>query len=132
MNEYKQQIKTAILPSVNSVATQWMVRMSEGKHNKVELTDNMDILVNNEPIEALSISGRALGHLSLRMALGQVLTNHVFPVFMADEVDASMRNERGQNVLDALYDMLKGSMKQIILISHRDLEVERVSNFIEV
>ena len=132
LNEYKQQIKTAILPSVNSVATQWMVRMSEGKHNKVELTDNMDILVNNEPIEALSISGRALGHLSLRMALGQVLTNHVFPVFMADEVDASMRNERGQNVLDALYDMLKGSMKQIILISHRDLEVERVSNFIEV
>ena len=71
-------------------------------------------------------------NLSLRMALGQVLTNHVFPVFMADEVDASMRNERGQNVLDALYDMLKGSMKQIILISHRDLEVERVSNFIEV
>lgn len=132
LNLYKQKIKTAILPSVNAVASQWLNRMSEGKHSKIELTDSMDILVNGEPIEALSISGRALGHLSLRMALGQVLTNHVFPVFMADEVDASMRNERGQKVLDALYDTLKGSMKQIIMISHRELEVERVSNFIEV
>ena len=104
--------------------------MSEGKHHKVELTEDMAILVNGEPIEALSISGRALGHLSLRMALGQVLTNHVFPVFMADEVDASMRNERAQNVLDALTDMLKGSMKQIIMISHRELE--HVDNIIDI
>lgn len=130
LNTYKAQIKTAILPSVNAVATQWLIRMSEGKHHKVELTDNMDILVNGEPIEALSISGRALGHLSLRMALGQVLTNHMFPVFMADEVDASMRNERAQNVLDALTDMLKGSMKQIIMISHRELE--HVDNVIDI
>lgn len=130
LNTYKAQIKTAILPSVNAVATQWLLRMSEGKHHKVELTDNMDILVNGEPIEALSISGRALGHLSLRMALGQVLTNHVFPVFMADEVDASMRNERAQNVLDALTDMLNGSMKQIIMISHRELD--RVDHVIDI
>ena len=130
LNVYKAQIKTAILPSVNAVATQWLHRMSEGKHHKVELTEDMTILVNGEPIEALSISGRALGHLSLRMALGQVLTNHVFPVFMADEVDASMRNERAQNVLDALTDMLKGSMKQIIMISHRELE--HVDNIIDI
>ena len=130
LNVYKAQIKTAILPSVNAVATQWLHRMSEGKHHKVELTEDMAILVNGEPIEALSISGRALGHLSLRMALGQVLTNHVFPVFMADEVDASMRNERAQNVLDALTDMLKGSMKQIIMISHRGLE--HVDNIIDI
>lgn len=130
LNTYKAQIKTAILPSVNSVATQWLIRMSEGKHHKMELTDSMDIMVNDEPIEALSISGRALGHLSLRMALGQVLTNHVFPVFMADEVDASMRNERAQNVLDSLTGMLNGSMKQIIMISHRELE--HVDNVIDI
>ena len=94
------------------------------------LTDDMEILVGDMPIEALSISGRALGHLSLRMALGQVLTNSVFPVFMADEVDASMRNNRAQNVLDSLTDMLSGSMKQIIMISHRELE--RIDNVIEV
>ena len=132
LNLYKQKIKSAILPSVNAVATQWLKRMSEGKHTSVELTEQMEILVNAAPIEALSISGRALGHLSLRMALGQVLTNSVFPVFMADEVDASMRNERGQNVLNALTDMLKGSMKQVIIISHRELEIERVDNLIEL
>lgn len=132
LTKYKQKIKTSILPSVNAVATQWMKKMSLGLHQKVELTDEMEILVNGEPIEALSISGRALGHLSLRMALGQVLTNHVFPVFMADEVDASMRDERGQQVIDALYEMLSGSMKQIIMISHRKLITERVNNLIEV
>lgn len=130
LNVFKGKIKTTILPSVNSVASTWLRRMSEGKHHSVELTEAMDILVNGEPIEALSISGRALGHLSLRMALGQVLTNSVFPVFMADEVDASMRNNRAQAVLDALTDMLNGSMKQIIMISHRDLD--RVDNVIEV
>ena len=130
LNNFKAKIKTTILPSVNSVASTWMNRMSEGKHSKVTLTDDMEILVGDMPIEALSISGRALGHLSLRMALGQVLTNSVFPVFMADEVDASMRNNRAQNVLDSLTDMLSGSMKQIIMISHRELE--RIDNVIEV
>lgn len=127
---YKQKIKSSILPSVNSVASSWLQRMSLGKHVSVALTDDMDILVNGEPIEALSISGRALGHLSLRMALGQVLTNSIYPVFMADEVDASMRNERAQAVLDNLVKMLDGSVKQIIMISHRELE--NVHNVIEV
>lgn len=127
---YKQKIKSTILPSVNSVASSWIQRMSLGKHVSVGLTDDMDILVNGEPIEALSISGRALGHLSLRMALGQVLTNSIYPVFMADEVDASMRNERAQAVLDNLVKMLEGSVKQIIMISHRELE--NVHNVIEV
>ncbi|URG13828.1 hypothetical protein [Acinetobacter phage vB_AbaS_TCUP2199] len=127
---YKAKIKSTILPSVNSVASSWIQRMSLGKHVSVALTDDMEILVNNEPIEALSISGRALGHLSLRMALGQVLTNSIFPVFMADEVDASMRNERAQAVLDNLVKMLDGSVKQIIMISHRELE--NIQNVIEV
>lgn len=127
---YKQKIKSTILPSVNSVASSWIQRMSLGKHISVGLTEDMDILVNDKPIEALSISGRALGHLSLRMALGQVLTNSIYPVFMADEVDASMRNERAQAVLDNLVKMLEGSVKQIIMISHRELE--NVHNIIEV
>lgn len=127
---YKSKIKSSILPSVNSVASSWIQRMSLGKHVSVTLTDDMDILANGEPIEALSISGRALGHLSLRMALGQVLTNSVYPVFMADEVDASMRNHRAQAVLDNLVKMLDGSVKQIIMISHRELE--NIQNVIEV
>lgn len=127
---YKAKIKSTILPSVNSVASSWIQRMSLGKHASVTLTDDMEILVNDEPIEALSISGRALGHLSLRMALGQVLTNSIFPVFMADEVDDSMRNERAQAVLDSLVKMLDGSVKQIIMISHRELE--NIQNVIEV
>lgn len=130
LNNFKDKIKTTILPSVNRVASTWMHKMSEGKHVSVTLTDEMQILVNDYPIEALSVSGRALGHLSLRMALGQVLTNSVFPVFMADEIDSSMRDGRAQNVLDGLTDMLKGSMKQVILISHRDLE--HVEHTIEV
>lgn len=130
LNNFKAKIKTTILPSVNAVASTWLYKMSEGKHFKITLTDDMEILVGDKPIEALSISGRALGHLSLRMALGQVLTNSVFPVFMADEVDASMRNNRAQAVLDSLTEMLNGSMKQIIMISHRELE--RIDNVIEV
>lgn len=130
LNNFKAKIKTTILPSVNAVASTWLYKMSEGKHFKITLTDDMEIMVGDKPIEALSISGRALGHLSLRMALGQVLTNSVFPVFMADEVDASMRNNRAQAVLDSLTEMLNGSMKQIIMISHRELE--RIDNVIEV
>ena len=73
-------------------------------------------------IEALSISGRALGHLSLRMALGQVLTNSVFPVMLLDEICSSMRNNRAQLVLDNLIAMLNQSVKQIIIITHHSLE----------
>lgn len=123
-------IKSSLLPRVNAVATGWLQRMSQGMHSKVELDENMDIFVDDDLVEALSISGRALAHLSLRMALGQVLTNSVFPVFMGDEVDSSMRDERSQSVLDNLAAMLKGSVKQVILISHRNLEHDH--NVIEV
>lgn len=60
LEQLQIKIKTTILPSVNSVASTWMNRMSEGKHSKVTLTDDMEILVGDMPIEALSISGRAL------------------------------------------------------------------------
>lgn len=123
-------VKSHLLPSINATASTWLNRMSDGKHQKVELTETMEILVNDELIEALSVSGRALGHLSLRMALGQVLTNSVFPVFIADEVDSSMRNNRAQLVLDNLLNMLNQSVKQIIMITHQSLE--RIDHVIEV
>lgn len=130
LNDLLLQVKSKLLPSINAVASTWFNRMSDGKHTKIELTDSMEILANGQVIEALSISGRALGHLSLRMALGQVLTNSVFPVMMVDEVDSSMRNNRAQLVLDNLIAMLNQSVKQIIIITHQTLE--RIDHRIEV
>lgn len=117
-----QQIKGHLLPSVNQLASALLTKLSSGKHTKIELTENIDVLVDaGEPIEILSGSGGALAFLSLRIALGSVLTNKVFPVMIFDEVDEGMCSLRSHNVMESLRSLL-GKCSQIFVISHKNVE----------
>ena len=115
-------IKSNLVPKINEVASTWLQRITAGKHTSVELTQDMEVLVDGDMVEGLSGSGKAVAHLSLRMALGQVLTNGVFPVFVTDEIDSSMDEERSALVVENLLKMLNGSLKQLVMISHKNVE----------
>ena len=64
-------------------------------------------------------------YLSIRLALGQVLTNRVFSVFIADEVDASMDDERAEYTAECLR-RLTDLISQVILITHKHPEADQM------
>ena len=122
LTELMTKIKSELLPNVNQVASSLLHLMSDGTHTELELTDEMDILVGGTSVDALSGSGKSIAHLALRLSLAQILTTGVFPVFIADEVDASMTENRSSLTLQALRLMLKKTVKQLIIISHKTLD----------
>lgn len=116
-------IRDEMLPKINVVATNWIKKLSEGSHYSVILDENMEILMDGIEVDAYSGSGKAIAHIALRLALAQVLTRGVFPVFLADEVDASMDEDRSPATLSAFKEMLNICTDQIIMISHRNLNL---------
>jgi DNA repair exonuclease SbcCD ATPase subunit len=78
-------------------------------------------MVDNQELETLSGSGKAVANLSIRIALGQVLTNRVVSLMLADEIDASMDDFRAEKTADVLQ-MLVERVSQVLLVSHKTVD----------
>jgi len=114
-------IKQHVLPSLNRVASHLLRQMTGGQRNLIVVDDAFNVRVDQQNLETLSGSGKAVANLAIRIALGQVLTNKVLSILLADEIDASMdafRAEKTSNVLRILED----SVSQILLVSHKPIE----------
>jgi len=85
--------------------------------------EDFAITVDGQPLNTLSGSGKAVACLALRLGLGQVLTHGVFPVFIGDEIDASMDQHRTANTA-AMLEALKSRMGQILLVTHKRPEAD--------
>lgn len=81
--------------------------------------------LSGDPINVLSGSGKAVANLAIRLALGQILTNKMFSVFMADEIDGSMDVDRADYTANALK-RLTGLISQVILITHKRPEADHM------
>ncbi len=121
--QLKLDVKQYLLPSLSRVASHLVNVMSGGKFLTVQLDEHFNISVDGIKLNLLSGSECAIVNLALRIALGQVLTNKVFSVFMGDELDASMETERADEVADALGN-LTNIFKQIIVVSHKDIAAD--------
>lgn len=111
-------VKQHLIPSLNKVASSLLLQMTGGQRQKIEVDDDFNILVDDQPINTLSGSGKAIANLALRLGLGQVLTNNVLSVFIGDEIDGSMDKDRAENTSRTLQN-LKNRISQILLITHK-------------
>lgn len=118
LNELKPKVKSYLLPSLSRVASNFLSEMTNGQRNRIDIDHNFEIMVDGQPVETLSGSGKAVANLSVRLGLGTVLTNKVFSVLFADEVDASMDDERAAYTAQCLRNLTK-VFNQIILVSHQ-------------
>ncbi len=75
-------------------------------------------LGDGQRLDTLSGSGKAVANLALRLGLGQVLTNNVLSLFVGDEIDASMDDDRAGDLHNCIQG-LAGKISQIIHISHK-------------
>lgn len=118
MHALKTRVKSHLLPSLNKVASSLLSEMTGGARYQVQVDEDFEILIDGTQISALSGSGKAVANLAIRLALGRILTNRMFSLFMADEIDGSMDEERADYVATALQ-RLTGTVKQVILITHK-------------
>jgi len=119
--EARRTLKAYLAPSLSRVASALMAQMTLGAYTHVAVDEDMNIFVNAQDVSTLSGAGATIANLALRLALGQVLVNRVFPVFIGDEIDSDMRDGNAQATAEALGN-LKDQLKQIILISHKRIE----------
>ena len=124
--EFKRRVKTFVIPSLESVASQMISEMSAGELNRFEISEDFDILLDGKKICLLSGSEKALANIALRLSLGRVLTRGVLSLFIADEIDASMSEERAEEVHSALMRLRDGGkLRQILVITHKSLECDK-------
>jgi DNA repair exonuclease SbcCD ATPase subunit len=116
--EAKTVIKSFLIPSLNKVASLLLNQMTGGARSSIIVDDDFNITVDGQQVQTLSGSGKAVANLALRIGLGQVLTNGVFSVFMADEFDESMDEERARYTAECLQ-RLKETIKQVIVVTHK-------------
>jgi DNA repair exonuclease SbcCD ATPase subunit len=118
LKDLRTRVKQFLIPSLNRVASILLSQMTGGARAKVEIDEEFNIQIDDQPLSTLSGSGKAVANLAVRIGLGQVLTNKVFPVFMADEIDAAMDQERSNYTTDCLRG-LSSVISQVILVTHK-------------
>lgn len=124
IKELRTRVKTYLMPSLNRVSSMFLSHMTGGQRCTVIVSEDFStILVDGQPVETLSGSAKAVTNLAIRLGLGRVLTNSVFSVFMGDEIDASMDDDRAEYTADCLKNLLDMT-SQIILVSHKPLDVQ--------
>ena len=122
-NTLRESIKSHLVPSLSKQASTLMNRMTGGARSSVIVDGNFEVTVDGQPLSTLSGSGKACANLALRIGLGQVLTNNLFSVFIGDEIDASMDDNRAENLKISL-GILKDRISQIIIVTHKSPEAD--------
>jgi hypothetical protein len=116
-------VKQHLIPSLNRVASHLITGMTGGQRQSIVVDEDFDVTVDGQALDTLSGSGKAVANLALRLGLGQVLTNKVFSVFIGDEIDASLDQDRSENCATTLQ-AVKGWLSQIIPISHKTMPAD--------
>ena len=120
LTEFTSSVKNSIIPSLSSVATSLCREMSNYDISEIKINDDFEITVDGKELCLLSGSEKAIANLAIRLALSSVLTRKIFNVFMGDEIDESMSEERANSTAECLR-RLSSQIEQIILISHRHI-----------
>lgn len=115
-------VKALIAPRISRIASQLINDMTMGKLKTLTVDENMEITVGRQRIETLSGAGKTVANIALRVAMGLALVSQAFPVFLADEIDGDLDEERREATLMAIAGLRK-HLKQIILVTHRSIEV---------
>ena len=121
MNVLRSLIKQHLMPSLNRVASHLLRGMTGGQRQQVQIDEDFNIVIDGQRLETLSGSGKACANLAIRIALGQVLTNRVISVLLADEIDASMDDFRAEQTANVL-GTIENSISQVLIVSHKSIE----------
>lgn len=120
LEKFRSEVKSQVTPSLSRIASEICDEITNGEISDVKIDEDFNILVEGRELRTFSGSEEAVANLAIRLALSCVLTRKVLNVFMGDEIDAAMDDERAERVCESLL-KLKSEIDQIILISHHPI-----------
>jgi DNA repair exonuclease SbcCD ATPase subunit len=118
VTDLRARIKGYLLPSLNKVASYLVNEFSGGELGWIVINDDFEVIVDGKRVETLSGGQKTITNLAIRIGLGQVLTNAVFPVLMMDEPDESC-DDVVAGLIEKTMQVLKTKMKQILVVTHK-------------
>jgi len=121
----RQKVKQELTPSLSREASMLMFAMTNGERQTIIVDEDFNVFVDNQPLATLSGSGKSVVNLALRIGLGRVLTSRIFPIFIGDEIDYAMDQDR----VGATQQMFRGLTKlldQVILVTHKGIEADNI------
>lgn len=127
----KKEIQQLSLPVLNSVASNILSDITGGERNKVQITEEFKIEVDNVDVNVVEGSAQVITNLSLRIALLNTFYKDNFLVCIFDEVDESLHEDRFE-YMEECFNRLAESGYQIIAVSHKDYSSGNIINLNEV
>ena len=139
LSEFKTKLNSKIAPRISSFASDMYSRITNGKYQHIEVSNDFDFYIYDEgikyPIERFSGGEIDLANLVLRIAISKTLrelsgaSSIGFLAF--DEVFGSQDEARRMEILEAFH-TIKEQYRQIFLISHETEIKEMFERVIEL
>lgn len=125
LKEVRSKVKQHLIPSLNRVSSYLLSEMTDGERTKIEVDEEFEVKVDNQHVRTLSGSGASVVNLALRIALGQVLTQSMVPMFLADEIDKDMDSDREAATHKSLRNLTK-ILDKVIVVSHKQMQGDNI------
>jgi DNA repair exonuclease SbcCD ATPase subunit len=135
MKDFSSYLNSIIVPSVEKVANTIFVSITNGKYSQLSLDKNFNIKIDGVDLMGRFSKGETvLANLSLRLGLSSFIKSaHSAPIdsLIMDEISSSFDSNRKERTMEAISG-LKDKYRQILLITHDNLEMSFADNLIEV
>lgn len=120
--QVKKQIQSDTLPRINILASNLIKSITNGERSSIKLTNDFKIEVDGKPVSVVEVSAQVITNISLRVALLDTFYRDNFLVFIGDEIDAPLHEDRFNYLEDCLENLSKIGY-QIILVSHKEFNI---------
>jgi energy-coupling factor transporter ATP-binding protein EcfA2 len=114
----KKDVQLVAIPTLNYAASNYLNLMTGGERTTVEITNDFKLLVDNISLDLVEGSAQVLSNIALRLAILKMYYKDNFCVFIGDELDESLHEDRF-NMLNTCFNTLANTGYQIIIISHK-------------
>ena len=114
-----------MLPLINTTSSKLLSTMTGGERSSIEIDKSFQIQVDGQKVDVLEGSGQVLTNICLRIAMLNTFYKDSFLVFIGDEIDSPLHEDRFA-FLEKSLDNLSNLGYQIIIISHKDFNIGNI------
>lgn len=114
----KKDVQLVAIPTLNYAASHYLNFMTGGERTTVEITNDFKLLVDGISLDLVEGSAQVLSNIALRLAILKMYYKDNFCVFIGDELDESLHEDRF-SMLNTCFNTLANTGYQIIVISHK-------------
>lgn len=136
MNSFKINLLSRIRPQLNQVGSKLLEEITNGKYQKVELSEDYDISVysfgQKEDLTTFYSGGEMhLVNICMRVAISKLIA-HNFRCLVLDEIFGFQDSDRQPEIVSSLKKLIGANFDQILIITHNDFVREKSDHIIKI